>query len=61
MGYVLILLGMAMMMRSLTPFLVVPSFAALMAAAFMRVEEQMLEAKFGHAYAQYKRQVMRWV
>ncbi len=52
---------MAMMMRSLTPFLVVPSFAALMAAAFMRVEEQMLEAKFGHAYAQYKRQVMRWV
>lgn len=60
-GYVLILLGMAMMMRSLTPFLVVPVFAAFMDWAFIRVEEQMLETQFGQAYAQYKQQVRRWV
>jgi protein-S-isoprenylcysteine O-methyltransferase Ste14 len=60
-GYVLILLGMAMMMRSLAPFFVVPVFAAFMDIAFIRVEEQMLENKFGQAYAQYKRQVRRWV
>lgn len=60
-GYVLILLGVAMMMRSLTRFFVVPIFAALMDWAFIQVEEQMLETQFGQAYAHNKRRVRRWV
>lgn len=60
-GYVLILLGVATMLRSLTPFLVIPVFAALMEVVFMRVEERMLHERFGDAWSVYKRTVRRWI
>ena len=60
-GYVLILLGVAAMLRSLTLFVVVPIFAVLMEAVFMRVEERMIEERFGEAWAAYKDSVRRWI
>lgn len=60
-GGVLILLGVALLLGTLTPFAVVPGFIILLTEKFIKVEEQMLEARFGEAYLSYKRQVRRWL
>jgi protein-S-isoprenylcysteine O-methyltransferase Ste14 len=60
-GYVLILLGVAVMLRCLTPFLLIPVFAALMERVFIRAEEDKLMAAFGEDYSRYGQKVGRWV
>ena len=60
-GYELILIGIAIMLRSLTPYVVIPVFVVLMNRVFIRVEEQMLEEKFGPAWSEYGRKVRRWI
>ena len=60
-GYVLILVGVALIVRSLTPYAVIPVFAILMDTVFIRVEEQMLEKGFGQAWLEYANRVRRWV
>jgi len=60
-GYLLILVGVGIMLRSLTPFFVIPVFVALMEIVFMRVEERMLEEKFGENWAEYRKSVRRWI
>jgi len=60
-GMVLILIGIAVLMGSLTPFLVVVTFGILMDMAFIRTEERMLEEKFGGVWLTYKKQVRRWI
>ena len=60
-GYVLILLGVALIVRSVTSYAVIPVFAILMDRVFIRVEEQMLEKKFGQAWLEYAKRVRRWV
>ncbi len=60
-GFVLILLGLAVLLGSLTPSLVIPPFALLMDRAFIVVEEGMLAQKFGQAWLDYKQRIRRWV
>jgi len=60
-GFVLLLLGLALMLGSLTPFAVPAVFAVLMELVFIRTEERMLEATFGARWLDYKKQVRRWV
>ncbi len=60
-GMVFILAGIAVLLGKLTPFVVVPVFACLMDAVFIRVEERMLEEKFPHAWREYKKRVRRWI
>jgi protein-S-isoprenylcysteine O-methyltransferase Ste14 len=60
-GFVLILIGVAVIMGTLMPFLVIPVFAILIDTVFIRVEERMLEDKFGRAWLDYKRRVRRWI
>lgn len=60
-GMVLILLGIAMLMGSATPFLVVAAFGISMDRVFVRAEERMLEGKFDAAWRDYKSQVRRWI
>jgi protein-S-isoprenylcysteine O-methyltransferase Ste14 len=60
-GYVLILFGVAIMLRCLTPLLVIPVFVALMERVFIRAEEDMLRAAFGEACSGYKQRVRRWI
>jgi protein-S-isoprenylcysteine O-methyltransferase Ste14 len=59
-GFVLILLGIAMLLGSLTPFVIVPAFAVFMDIVFMRHEEKKLEETFGEAWLSYKARVRRW-
>lgn len=58
---VLCLLGIAILLGSLTPFLVIPLFAWLIQRNVILAEEQMLEANFGESYRQYKMRVRRWI
>ena len=60
-GYVLILIGVAPIVRSVTPYAVIVVFAILMDRVFIRVEEQMLEHTFGPAWSEYAAKVRRWI
>lgn len=58
-GFVLILLGVAIFLGSLTPYIVVLGFVILMDVVFIRTEEQMLQSTFGEDWMQYKNKVRR--
>ena len=56
-----ILLGAAILVGSITPFIVIPAFMALVQDRFIVPEEAKLEAAFGREYADYKARVPRWL
>jgi protein-S-isoprenylcysteine O-methyltransferase Ste14 len=60
-GIVLILLGIALFLGSLTPYLVVFLFAIFLDIVFIRFEEKKLEETFGEAWLEYKKSVRRWI
>ncbi len=60
-GFVLVLIGIAALLGSLTPWIIVPLLAVLMDRVFITVEERMLQARFGQAWLEYKAQVRRWI
>jgi protein-S-isoprenylcysteine O-methyltransferase Ste14 len=60
-GMTLILLGIAALLGSTTPFVVVPVFTVLLDRIFIVQEEQMLEATFGDQFRQYRKKVRRWI
>jgi protein-S-isoprenylcysteine O-methyltransferase Ste14 len=60
-GFVLSLIGIAVLLGSLVSFFVIPVFAVLLDRVFMQVEERMLEAKFDQAWLDYKAKVRRWI
>jgi protein-S-isoprenylcysteine O-methyltransferase Ste14 len=60
-GFVLILLGIALFMGSLTPCVLVLAFAFFVDFVFIRFEERKLEETFGQAWLEYKGKVRRWV
>ena len=55
------LLGIAVLLGSVTPFVVLPLFGALIDSRFIRAEEAMLEKSFGDSYRAYKGRVRRWL
>jgi protein-S-isoprenylcysteine O-methyltransferase Ste14 len=59
-GFVLILVGIAVLLGSLTPWIGVIVFPFLMQYRFIRIEETMLEARFGSTWLEYKQRVRRW-
>lgn len=60
-GFVFILAGIAFLFGSLSPWIIVPIFAIMMDFMFIRVEEGMLNVKFGSAWLKYKAKVRRWL
>jgi len=60
-GFVLFLLGAAMLLGSLTPLVVVAAFAVFIEVVFVRFEEKKMEGQFGEAWREYKRRVRRWI
>lgn len=60
-GFVLILLGIAALMGSLTPYLIVFGFAIFMQIVFIKFEEAKLEETFGEAWLGYKKKVRQWI
>ena len=60
-GMAAILLGFAIYLGSVTPFIVIPAFMGLIAERFIAPEEEMLEKAFGQTYTDYKARVRRWL
>jgi protein-S-isoprenylcysteine O-methyltransferase Ste14 len=60
-GFTLVLLGVALLAGSLSPFAVVVLFLILMEALFIRTEERMMGETFGDAWTSYARRVRRWL
>lgn len=60
-GFVAVLLGVAILLRSITPYLVIPVFAVLMDRIFILTEERSLERGFGEAWVKYSHRVRRWL
>jgi protein-S-isoprenylcysteine O-methyltransferase Ste14 len=60
-GAVCILLGAGLIVRSSSIVLLAPTFWALAHIFVVFYEEPSLELRFGESYAQYRRQVSRWI
>ena len=60
-GMVMILTGIAVLLRSLSPFLVIVLFVILIDRTYIKVEEQMLAEKFGTMWQTYKAKTRRWL
>jgi len=60
-GMILILVGVAMLTESLSPFLVAAGFAAIIETRFIPVEERMLAETFGEAWTAYSGRTRRWL
>jgi protein-S-isoprenylcysteine O-methyltransferase Ste14 len=60
-GMVLILLGVAWILGSLTPFGVIPLFIWWIGTQFIHREEDSLATQFGDDWLEYKSKVRRWV
>jgi protein-S-isoprenylcysteine O-methyltransferase Ste14 len=60
-GMIFILIGLAILMGTLMPFLVIPAFMLLMDAVFIKTEERMLANKFAGAWQEYQASVRRWI
>ena len=60
-GMALILLGIALLLGSVTPFAVVVLFVALFDRMFISPEERMLADTFRDQFRQYRERVRRWI
>jgi protein-S-isoprenylcysteine O-methyltransferase Ste14 len=60
-GMVFILTGVAVLLGSLSPYIIIPVFAMLMDRMFVTTEESMLEARFGDQWKDYRSNVRRWL
>jgi protein-S-isoprenylcysteine O-methyltransferase Ste14 len=60
-GFVLILIGIAVLLRSLTSYLIPVVFAVLIDRMYIAVEERMLAEKFGMEWQAYKQSTRRWL
>ncbi len=60
-GFVLILLGIAVLLGSATPFVVVVLFGVLIDRTYVRVEESMLRERFGEEWRAYTGAVRKWL
>ena len=56
-----ILFGGAVLLGSLTPFIIVPIFFLLIQKNFVEKEEEFLSQTFGKTYIDYKKEVRRWL
>jgi protein-S-isoprenylcysteine O-methyltransferase Ste14 len=60
-GMLLVLLGTAVILGTLTPLVVPFAFAYVITSRFIRVEEAFLREQFGEPYVSYSRTVRRWL
>ena len=60
-GMVIFLIGYAVILGSLTPWLVIPVFVWLIQERFIKVEETGLEQAYGDTYRHYQQRVRRWL
>ena len=58
---VVVLIGVGLALGKIAPFAVIPIFIMWIRSRFIRYEEQIMEARFGAAYLDYKNRVRRWI
>jgi protein-S-isoprenylcysteine O-methyltransferase Ste14 len=60
-GFVLILLGIAILLGTILPFMIVIGFIIFLDIVFIQFEEKKLESKFSVGWLDYKKNVRRWI
>lgn len=60
-GFALILLGLAVLLGTLLPFVIVVLFSLFVDRWFIAFEERMLLKEFGNKWLEYRKQVRRWL
>lgn len=60
-GLLMVLLGYAIWLGAITPFLLLPLFVVLITTQQIIPEEEMLEKNFGQEYLDYRQRVRRWL
>ena len=60
-GFALILIGIAILLRSLSPYVIILVFVIWIQRMFITVEERMLAEKFGEEWQAYKQSTRRWL
>lgn len=55
------LVGLALVLGTASPVVVIPLFAWIITTRFIVAEERALEARFGSRYTEYKNLVRRWI
>ena len=60
-GFALILIGIAVLLRSLSPYVIILVFVIWIQRMFIMVEERMLAEKFGMEWQAYKQSARRWL
>lgn len=60
-GLGLIIIGIWMLLSTVSPAIVVIAYFILLDIYYIRFEEKVLEMKFGEAYIEYKARVRRWI
>ena len=60
-GVLLILLGIFLLLGSLSPIIILPVYILLITRNFILPEEKMLQETFGDTYQKYKNKVRRWI
>ncbi|MDP3855556.1 isoprenylcysteine carboxylmethyltransferase family protein [Phenylobacterium sp.] len=60
-GFLLLLIGVAVLLGAASPFAGPAVFAAASQFVYIPFEEKALRAKFGEAYEAYARRVRRWI
>jgi protein-S-isoprenylcysteine O-methyltransferase Ste14 len=60
-GFVVILLGVAVGLGSIYGYLVPVAFAVIIDRSFIRIEEKAMSRIFGQAYEDYRSKVRRWI
>lgn len=60
-GLFCLLVGIACLLGSLSPFLVPPVFVVTISSIFIPMEESNLSVKFGEEYRTYQTKVRRWI
>lgn len=60
-GLVIMLLGVVILLGSLSPFIVIPFIVWILHSQFILREEKWMENWFGESYLEYKRKTPRWI
>ncbi len=60
-GLILALIGLALLLGTLTPWLVIVPFGLLLDRKFVRQEQRTMEERFGDDYRDYMQKVRRWI
>ena len=60
-GMILALIGTALLLNAVWPWIVVVTFTVLLRVGFVKHEEVLMEQTFGDEYLDYKGRVRRWV